>query len=106
MTTLPAIAIGGPPHSGKSVLTYSLTQLLREQKIEHYVLRACPDGEGDWSNEAAPERVLAIRQKGQFTETFIARSVLRCKSGICPYWLTLVVAPVRPMKRSSANALT
>lgn len=73
MTTLPAIAIGGPPHSGKSVLTYSLTQLLRDQRIEHYVLRACPDGEGDWSNEAAPDRVLAIRQKGKFTPTFIAQ---------------------------------
>ena len=52
-----AILIGGPPHSGKSVLTYSLTQTLRQQGIDHYVLRACPDGEGDWSNEAAPERV-------------------------------------------------
>lgn len=71
MTTLPAIAIGGPPHSGKSVLTYSLTQLLREQKIAHYVLRACPDGEGDWSHEAAPDTVRAIRQKGKFTPTFI-----------------------------------
>lgn len=73
MTTLPAIAIGGPPHSGKSVLTYSLTQLLRDQQIDHYVLRACPDGEGDWSNEAAPQTVQAIRQKGQFTPTFIAQ---------------------------------
>lgn len=73
MITLPAIAIGGPPHSGKSVLTYSLTQLLRDQRIEHYVLRACPDGEGDWSNEATPQTVQAIRQKGQFTPTFIAQ---------------------------------
>lgn len=72
MTTLPAIAIGGPPHSGKSVLTYSLTQLLRDQRIEHYVLRACPDGEGDWSNEATPQTVQAIRQKGKFTTTFLA----------------------------------
>ncbi|MBX3013289.1 MAG: hypothetical protein KF832_17350 [Caldilineaceae bacterium] len=71
MNPLPAIAIGGPPHSGKSVLTYSLTQFLREQWVEHYVLRACPDGEGDWSNEAAPETVRAIRQKGRFTPTFI-----------------------------------
>lgn len=72
MSALPAIAIGGPPHSGKSVLTYSLTQLLRDQRIDHYVLRACPDGEGDWSNEAAPQTVQAIRQKGKFTTTFIA----------------------------------
>jgi len=68
---LPAIAVGGPPHSGKSVLTYSLTQLLREQRMDHYVLRACPDGEGDWSNEATPATVQAIRRKGKFTATFI-----------------------------------
>lgn len=68
---LPAIAVGGPPHSGKSVLTYGLTQLLREQKMDHYVLRACPDGEGDWSNEATPATVQAIRRKGKFTATFI-----------------------------------
>lgn len=72
MHTLPAIAIGGPPHSGKSVLTYSLTHYLRDQRIEHYVLRACPDGEGDWSNELTPQQVVAIRQKGQFTDSFIA----------------------------------
>lgn len=71
MNQFPAIAIGGPPHSGKSVLTYSLTQLLRDQHIEHYVLRACPDGEGDWSNESPPATVQLLRRKGAFTETFI-----------------------------------
>jgi CRISPR-associated protein Csx3 len=72
MSQFPAIAIGGPPHSGKSVLTYSLTQILRAQQVEHYVLRACPDGEGDWSQEAPPESVRLLRNKGQFTETFVA----------------------------------
>lgn len=67
----PAIAIGGPPHSGKSVLTYHLTQSLREQQAAHYVLRACPDGEGDWSNEAPPETVRLLRNKGQFSDSFI-----------------------------------
>lgn len=71
MSTFPAVAIGGPPHSGKSVLTYHLTQALRAQHIDHYVLRACPDGEGDWSQEAPPETVRLIRNKGQFTETFV-----------------------------------
>src|SRR5438552_6610469 len=47
--SLPAILIGGPPHTGKSVLTYSLSQALRKRSIEHYVIRASPDGEGDWS---------------------------------------------------------
>jgi len=73
MNQLPAIAIGGPPHSGKSVLVHSLTQALRRLQIEHYVLRACPDGEGDWSNEAPAELVEQIRDKGKFTKLFVDR---------------------------------
>jgi CRISPR-associated protein Csx3 len=72
MKQFPAVVIGGPPHSGKSVLTYSLTQALRDQGIDHYVLRACPDGEGDWSNEAPPQTVRLIRNKGQFSQSFVA----------------------------------
>lgn len=73
MPTFPAVAVGGPPHSGKSVLTYSLTQALRAQHIDHYVLRACPDGEGDWTQETPPDTVRLLRNKGQFTETFVAQ---------------------------------
>lgn len=69
----PAIAIGGPPHSGKSVLTYSLTQLLRDQRVDHYVLRACPDGEGDWSNEAEQTTVRKIRYKGEFSGAYVTQ---------------------------------
>ena len=72
MKQFPAIVIGGPPHSGKSVLTYGLTQILRTQQVEHYVLRACPDGEGDWSQETPPEMVRLLRNKGQFSESFVA----------------------------------
>jgi len=73
MNVFPAILIGGPPHSGKSVLTYLLTRRLREQGIEHYVLRACPDGEGDWSQEAPPDMVRLLRQKGAFSGSFVDR---------------------------------
>lgn len=73
MNSFPAIVIGGPPHSGKSVLTYLLTQHLRAWGVEHYVLRACPDGEGDWSQEAPPERVRVLRQKGEFSDAFVDR---------------------------------
>lgn len=69
----PAVLIGGPPHSGKSVLTYSLTQTLRENHIDHYVIRACPDGEGDFSNEAHPATIQMIRQKGTFDSLFVER---------------------------------
>jgi CRISPR-associated protein Csx3 len=71
---LPAILIGGPPHAGKSVLTYSLTQALRKRHIEHYVIRACPDGEGDWSQEIDRASVRLIRVKGQWRPEFV-RSV-------------------------------
>jgi CRISPR-associated protein Csx3 len=69
----PAIIVGGPPHSGKSVLTYSLSQALRQRHSAHYVLRACPDGEGDWNMEAQPETVRVLRAKGQFTTAFVDR---------------------------------
>jgi len=39
MNPFPAVVIGGPPHSGKSVLTYLLTRQLRALRVEHYVLR-------------------------------------------------------------------
>ncbi|HRV96651.1 MAG TPA: CRISPR-associated protein Csx3 [Anaerolineae bacterium] len=73
MKPFPAVMIGGPPHSGKSVLTYSLSQLLRQRQIAHYVLRTCPDGEGDWANETDQHLVRQIRVKGKYTRRWIAR---------------------------------
>lgn len=70
MERFPAIVIGGPPHSGKSVLTYSLTQALRARGVQHYVVRATPDGEGDWANEAAQQLVRTLRAKGEFSPAF------------------------------------
>lgn len=49
----PAILIAGAPNSGKSVLSHLLTQRLRAEGIEHYLLRAAPDGEGDWFQDGA-----------------------------------------------------
>jgi CRISPR-associated protein Csx3 len=66
----PAIFIGGPPHSGKSVLTYGLTRALRQRGITHYVIRAAPDGEGDWANEADQALVRTLRVKGDFSQAF------------------------------------
>lgn len=73
MELFPAVVIGGPPHSGKSVLAYSLTQALRHKGIAHYVLRAYPDGEGDWANEADQTLVRRIRVKGDATPEWIDR---------------------------------
>jgi hypothetical protein len=47
-----AVAIIGAAHSGKSMLTYGLSECSRvEPKV--WVLRANPDGEGHWSNETS-----------------------------------------------------
>lgn len=73
MNLLPAVLIGGPPHTGKSVLAYSLTRVLRARNVPHYVLRAYPDGEGDWANESDQELVRAIRVKGFGSPEWIAR---------------------------------
>jgi CRISPR-associated protein Csx3 len=71
MNLLPALVIGGRPHAGKSVLAFSLSQALRLLKIQHYVLRAYPDGEGDWANQASQELVRAIRVKGEGTPEWV-----------------------------------
>lgn len=73
MSLFPAILIGGPPHSGKSVLVYSLTQALRARGVVHYAMRACPDGEGDFSNETDQAVIRLIRRKGVFSDEFNAR---------------------------------
>ncbi len=76
----PAILIGGPPHSGKSTLTYRLRQALLRHGIIHYALRASPDGEGNWYNEA-PHSVVAelrARAKDRWSEdlaTYLSRDV-------------------------------
>jgi CRISPR-associated protein Csx3 len=57
---LPAILVGGPPHAGKSTLTYNLTRELRRCAIPHYVFRANPDSEGDWFMEGNEETVRQI----------------------------------------------
>lgn len=70
---LPAVAIGGPPHSGKSVLAYSLTRALRERDVPHYLLRACPqDGEGDWFHEGEPDFVRRLRVKSTLSDRWLS----------------------------------
>ncbi len=67
------VAVGGPPHCGKSVfLAEFYRQLLSRKRGEVVLQRACPDGEGMWSAECNPALAQAIRQKGQFTPNFCA----------------------------------
>lgn len=89
MSILPAILIGGPPHAGKSVLAYSLSRALRSRHVPHYVLRAYPDGEGDWANQAEQTLVRAIRLKGYGSREWVAQI---CRD-IAQRHLPLIVDP-------------
>nr|HID14684.1 hypothetical protein [Anaerolineae bacterium] len=71
MELFPALIVGGPPDSGKSVLTYHLTQTLRKWGVDHYVLRANPDGEGDWRAEIDPDLVHTILFPRNWTLAFV-----------------------------------
>jgi CRISPR-associated protein Csx3 len=66
------IAVGGPPHSGKSVLLSVLRSLLPRDRF--LVVEGAPDGEGitGWAHEADPELVRAVRRKGKFLEEFVS----------------------------------
>lgn len=65
-------AIGGPPHSGKSVFLAELyRQLLARRPSGVFLQRACPDGEGMWSAESDPTLVVEIRRKGSFSQEFM-----------------------------------
>lgn len=67
--SLPAILIGGPPHSGKTTLTDWLSHAVRAQGYPVYVLRASPDGEGSWyADTPEPLRsTLRARAKNRWT---------------------------------------
>jgi CRISPR-associated protein Csx3 len=67
----PAVLIGGPPHAGKSVLARSLKRGLLNAHLQFYGFSTTPDGEGDWSQDAAPALVQAKRRKGEFTSAWV-----------------------------------
>jgi CRISPR-associated protein Csx3 len=66
------IAVGGPPHSGKSVFLNALHNAMIKQVGDRVFLeRVCPDGEGKWSSESDPTVVKKIRKKYEFTPEFL-----------------------------------
>ncbi len=67
----PAILIGGPPHAGKSALSYGLREMLLKAGLQCYLLKAAPDGEGNWFYESTPELAQQLRRKGSYTPTWI-----------------------------------
>ncbi len=70
------IAVGGPPHSGKSVFLNTLHQMLDQRMGNRVFLEpVCPDGEGKWVAEAKPEVVQRIRKKYEFSPEFLTQKL-------------------------------
>ena len=70
------IAVGGPPHSGKSVFLNVLHQRLHERMGDRVFLEpVCPDGEGKWAAEAEPDVVRRIRKKYEFSPEFLTQKI-------------------------------
>jgi len=92
---LPAIVLAGPPHCGKSVLSYLLTMGLRDLGIDHYLLRAAPDGEGDWylKGEFAKVHPIRLGHKGKFTPSFVAYMINRTARRRVPLLVDIGGAP-------------
>ena len=63
------IVFCGPPHSGKSVFIANLIDKLPTDA--YTIIRACPDGEGTWSNNKNQNETSIVRKKGKFTKSFI-----------------------------------
>jgi CRISPR-associated protein Csx3 len=74
----PAVLLAGPPHRGKSVLAYLLADRLKRLNIQHYLLRAVPDGEGNWfleSENSGLARILKNRLKTGYSPEFVEHMV-------------------------------
>ena len=66
------IVFCGPPHSGKSVFVANLVEKLPTD--DYRIIRACPDGEGNWSNNKNQNETNIVRRKGKFTQDFVEDS--------------------------------
>ncbi|MDO8623942.1 MAG: hypothetical protein Q7R54_01170 [bacterium] len=96
------IAVGGPPHSGKSVFLAELyRQILARRPADVFLQRACPDGEGMWSAEADPALVKEIRRKGNFDAGFMTFTLKAIEALGTRFPITLVDLGGR---RSAQNA--
>lgn len=103
---LPAVLVGGPPHAGKSVLLYRLRHALRERHIEHYLLRACPDGEGNWFHEGNPDHVGTIRVKhSEWPSQFVERVCQDIKHRCLPFLVDMGGRP-KPSQESLLHLCT
>ncbi|MFH0770091.1 MAG: CRISPR-associated protein Csx3 [Candidatus Peregrinibacteria bacterium] len=63
------IIVCGPPHSGKSVFFSALKHHLPRRNTR--LFRACPDGEGTWSQKSDEGVAQIVRHKGNFSREFM-----------------------------------
>ena len=103
---LPAILMGGPPHAGKSVLYYNLAQALRKRGIPFHAIRACPDGEGDWSQEIDQDVIWNIRVKGEWTDMFVQRICRDLEQRLLPMLVDMGGRPQGPQFRNRPSPRT
>lgn len=70
------IGFVGPPHSGKSVLVRAIHRRLQERMLidefqrEVFLVRTCPDGEGNWFGEISPQLAKTLRYKARWDDGF------------------------------------
>lgn len=70
------VALVGPPHSGKSVLLGALYRELQQRlpaeefQRDVFLVRACPDGEGNWFSDIPAELAMTLRFKNQWDDAF------------------------------------
>jgi CRISPR-associated protein Csx3 len=72
------IVFVGPPNSGKSVLLRALYSRLQARlpmeqfQRDVFLIRACPDGEGNWFGEIPLDRAVTLRHKSVWDDAFVA----------------------------------
>jgi len=77
-TTNKIIAFLGPPHSGKStfmnLLRVKLAKVMKPEEYQRkfFIIRGCPDGEGDWYSDIPPEIAKTFRYKHPFDNEFLS----------------------------------
>ncbi len=75
-----AIAIVGPPHSGKTVFSLGVLWRSLQARVgrdfwrEIFFISSAPDGEGKWSQQVPQRLAKILRRKGAWSETFAKRA--------------------------------
>lgn len=84
------VIVCGPAHSGKSVFFVALKKELPREGT--HLFRACPDGEGTWSQLSDEHVAQELRHKGKFTPEFVAWVVESIRN--LKQWIPLVLVDV------------